>query len=112
MKKPCFYIDSIVGSVNIFEKESLSLIVPEIVFLGNSNLIPGEKTTLNDFFNQSVEFLGIYEDKLQFNIGTYKDLFEDLVYCNSFKKIDDKCFVNIYRLGTARSYIFKNGVWK
>jgi len=49
---------------------------------------------------------------MQFKIGEDNNLFENSIYTNEFKKIDDNRILTIHQLGTARDYIFLNGRWK
>lgn len=106
------YIDNKIGLIKIFNSNNISEIDPVETTLGDTTLIPNTKTTLNDFFNQEVVYLGIHEDYLQFKIGEEVDLFGDKIYTNEFKKINDHRIMTIYQVGTARDYNFKKGIWK
>ena len=106
-------IDSKIGIINIFtENEADTLIEKTDAFLGETVLTPGTRTTLNGFFNGDVVYLGIYDEHLQFKIGENSDLFGFEIWTNAFKKINDNRICTVYQLGTARDYIYRNGVWK
>lgn len=105
-------IDGKIGLIKVFDEENISCISPETVTLGGEVLFAGQKTTLNDFFNSEVVYLGIHERYMQFKIGEQHDLFSHEIWTNEFKKIDENRIMTIYSHGTARDFIFKNGVWK
>ncbi|CAA6821450.1 MAG: Unknown protein [uncultured Sulfurovum sp.] len=100
--------------MRIFNNDELQGIKKDSVVLGGATLQAGEKTTLNDFFNGEVTYLGIYEDYLQFEIGKEVNLFETLTYTNEFSRVDENRILTIYQAGTARNYDFKReqGYWK
>ena len=105
-------IDSKLGLLKIFNQDNLCEIKKENITLNNQILIPGQRTTLDNFFNGEVTYLGLHEDFMQFQIGEHQDLFSDEIWCNEFKKLDERHILTIYQVGTARDYIFKNGNWK
>jgi len=106
------YIDSKIGLIRVFTEEALNLIEKESVSINGVELQPNDKTTLNDFFEREVTFLGFYDGWIQFKIGEDNNLFERSIYTNEFKKIDENRIVTIHKLGTARDYIYLNGRWK
>ncbi len=109
---PFRIIDSKLGLIKVFNQDNINEISEESIILNDMTLIPGCKTTLNDFFNAEVTYLGIHEYYMQFKVGEQDDLFGKQIWCNEFKKIDNKRIVTVYQSGTAKDYIFKNGVWK
>ena len=106
-------IDSKIGLINIFNQEEIDrLIEKQTISLNGKKLEPNTHTTLDDFFNGEVEYLGMHDGYMQFKIGEENNLFENTIWVNSFKKIDEKRIVTVYQAGTARDYNFKNGEWK
>jgi hypothetical protein len=73
---------------------------------------PNEKTDLLGFFNCEVEYIGLIDGWMAFDIGSTVDLFEKKTYFNLFKQIDDNSMVTVYQAGTARDYCYRNGKWK
>lgn len=112
MKNVKSIISSEFGLLKIFNLESLELIRKEEITVNNNRLIPGQKTTLDGFFNSEVVYLGLYNQYMQFQIGIDSNLFATEIYSNEFKKIDETTILTIYQPGTARDYNFKNGAWK
>ncbi len=106
------YIDSKIGLIRVFNNESIHKIQKEDVFIGGNVLKAGSKTTLNNFFNEEVIYLGMFDGWMQFQIGEDDNLFEHQIYTNEFKKITEQRMLSIYQIGTARDYLFKNGEWK
>ena len=109
---PLKIVDSKLGLLSVFNQDNIHLIEKKSFVLGGIELIPGQKTSLHNFFNDDVIYLGFYEDFLQFQIGIDYNLFETLFWCNEFKRINENHILTIYQLGTARNYQFKNGFWK
>lgn len=105
-------IDGKIGLIKVFDDENIKCISPKTVTLGGNALVAGQKTTLHDFFNGEVVYLGIHEGYMQFKIGEQRDLFSHEIWTNEFKKIDENRIMTIYSHGTARDFIFKNGVWQ
>ncbi|UTJ05412.1 hypothetical protein [Arcobacter roscoffensis] len=110
-QNPIKLIDPTHGYLKIFNTFNIDEIKKESITLNDMQLIPGQKTSLNNFFDEEVEFLGIHDGYMQFKVGECNDLFSE-VWCNEFKKIDEKRICTSYSRGTVRDYIFKNGVWK
>jgi hypothetical protein len=110
--EPVSIIDRSLGLLRVFTNENIFLIEKESVILNGRELRPNSKTTLDNFFNGEVEYLGTYKGYLQFKIGSDSNLFNDNIWCNEFKKITDTRIMTIYQAGTARDYNFKNGNWK
>lgn len=106
------YIDSQIGLIRVFNTKNIIHIKKEDISLGGNIIKAGSKTTLNNFFNEEVVYLGLYEDWMQFQVGEDNNLFEHQIYTNEFKKIDDERILSIYQIGTARDFLFKDGVWK
>lgn len=104
-------IDSKIGTINIFDKDDLNLIQKLDIELVTGVLRAGEHTTLSNFFNSPVVFLGVYQNYLQFEIGKDANLFNTTIWCNAFKKIDKETLLTSYQSGTIRDYRFKNGKW-
>jgi len=105
-------IDPKLGLVFIYLSNELNCIHQINSTINNSILSPGDKTTLDGFFDDFVTYLGIYDGYLQFEIGQSIDLFEHKIYVNAFKKIEENRIVTVYSPGTARDYIYKNGFWR
>lgn len=105
------YIDNKIGLIRVFNENALALIKKESVSINDIVLNAGDKTTLNDFFESEVIYLGVFDDYLQFQIGKDNNLFESSIYTNEFKKIDENRILTIHQVGTARDYFFKNGTW-
>jgi len=112
MNFPISLIDSKIGLINVFNQDNIFLIEKQNIFLGDFLLTPDCKTTLNNFFNDFVTYLGVYKGRLQFQIGLEINLFETVIWCNEFKVIDFNRIMTVYQLGTARDYNFINGCWK
>lgn len=112
MQKIRKLIDGKIGLIKVFDEETIECISPDTVTLCGETLFAGQKTTLNDFFNAEVIYLGMHDSYMQFKIGEYHDLFSHEIWANEFKKIDENRIMTIYAHGTARDFIFKNGVWK
>ncbi len=106
------YIDTEIGLIRVFEENDLSLIEKENTVINGTVLKAGDKTTLNDFFEKEVIYLGHYNGYMQFQVGKDVSLFGTKIYTNEFKKIDDNRILTIFKLGTARDFIYKNGAWK
>ncbi len=106
------YIDSKLGLLRVFTEEATNLIKKVPVQINGIIINAGDKTTLNDFFENEVVYLGLFDDYMQFQIGQDNNLFESSIYTNEFKKINDNRILTIHQLGTARDYIFLNGKWK
>lgn len=106
------YIDAKIGMVKIFNQEDLKAIEKVETIIGNNILKPDDETNLNNFFNQKVTYLGLHDGFIQFKIGEDSNLFDNLIYTSSFKKISENRIMNIYKSGSARDYIFRNGIWK
>lgn len=109
---PIRNIDSRLGLIKIFNQDNISLVKKESIFLNGETLKPNGKTTLNNFFNNEVVYLGLHDDYMQFEIGREQDLFNESIYCSEFKRISDTRIMTIYQVGTARDYNFKKGIWK
>lgn len=106
-------IDAKIGLINIFNLDEIDTHIEKIdTSLNGYTLKPNIKTNLDHFFNSEVEYLGICNGYMQFKIGEENDLFGATVWVNSFKKITDTRICTVYQPGTARDYIFKNGIWK
>lgn len=106
------FIDSSLGLLRVYDESNINQISKESITLNHVELTPGQKTTLDNFFNSEVIYLGLFNGFMQFEIGRDTNLFSTTIWCNEFKKIDEKTILNIYQVGTARDYIFKNGKWK
>jgi hypothetical protein len=106
-------IDSKIGLINIFNVDELdTLIDKREMLLNGKTLIPNGKTSLDGFFDEDVEYLGLYDGYMQFKIGEEVNLFNSSVWVSSFKKLTEQRIMTIYQAGTARDYNFKNGAWK
>ena len=112
MDKVINYIDRSIGLIKVFNDTNLSLIKKESVSLAGTIINPGEKTTLNGLFNAEVNYLGTHDGLMQFQIGEESDLFENKIWTSEFKRIGEERIMNIYQLGTARDYFYKNEIWK
>ncbi len=106
------YIVSKIGRIRIFNERTISQIKKESVELAGVVIEPDSMTTLNDFFDGEVKYLGTYKGWLQFQAGEDTNLFDSEIYTSEFKKVTDHRILNIYQIGTARDYHFKNGIWK
>lgn len=106
------YIDAKIGLIRVFNSNNIKNIKSEDISIGGNILKAGTKTTLNNFFNEEVIYIGTYDGWMQFQIGEDDNLFEHQIYTNEFKKISDERMLSIYQIGTARDYLFKNGEWK
>lgn len=106
-------IDAKLGLINIFDDNEIDKYIEKIdTPLNGYTLKPNTKTNLDGFFNGEVEYLGVYDEFMQFKIGQKTDLFGTRYWVNSFKKITDTRICTIYKAGTARDYNFRKGVWK
>ena len=106
------YIDSKIGLIKIFNESGLNEIEEVEITLANHTLKPNDETTLNEFFNEPVVYLGLHDGYMQFKVGQEENLFDSNTYTSEFKKISENRIMNIYQVGTARDYNFKNGIWK
>ena len=105
------YINNQLGIIVILNEKQLNYIAKKNITINNEVLTPGKKTTLSDFFSGEVVYIGIYKERMLFQIGEANNLFESKIICNAFYKIDENRIVTVFIAGTAREFIYKNKKW-
>ena len=84
----------------------------------DTEITPGQKTTLSGMFTSEVTYCGILRDEptispcMVFLLGDHADLFAKIRYYACLYWISPTRLVNKYKEGTARDFIWKNGKWK
>jgi len=101
------------GEGIILKNDDPLLVRKENRVVNNETLIPGQLTSMSNYFRHPIEFCGVIsKNTLVFFIGYTQDLFKKKSYYQIVHLITEKRLFSMYSPGAGRDHNFINGKWK
>lgn len=88
----------------------------ETIKVAGKTINIGNKTSLNNYFDKSLEYCGLLKNEtskcMVFYLGDDTDLFSELQYYKCLYLIAERRLVDKFKEGTAKDFNWINNQWK